>query len=109
MLVAARSARPSDIPAVTVHLATCPSDPERLEDTVGDDVAATCAAMDLLLTELRGQRSLRYLRIDLNVLATTCSPLDRPAPLLGNEAVCRSIDLLTGGLRALLDVNSGIK
>lgn len=95
---------------VTVHLSTSASDAECLDVSVGNDVAATCAAMELLLRELRHQSSLRYLRLDFNVLASSYSPFQQPAcRFLGTEAVCHSIELLTAALRKLLDTNTGIK
>lgn len=78
---------------------------------VSDNIAATFAALEMVLRELRRQPSLRALRVDINVVLPPLMPFERSAPLVdpSYQPIKNSMSNITAAFQRLLDENTSLK
>lgn len=79
--------------------------------SVSDNIAATFAALEMVLRELRRQPGLRALRVDINVVAPPLLPLERPTLLVdpSYQPIKDSVSNITAAFARLLDENTSLK
>lgn len=85
-----------------------------VEDTrasASDNIAATFAALEMVLRELRRQPGLRALRVDINMVSPPLMPFERPALLVdpSYQPIKDSVSNITAAFMRLLDENTSLK
>ncbi len=99
------------IPTASVHLTKHATEEETLV-SVSDDLAATFAALEMVLRELSHQTSLRVLRVDINVVAPPTLPFDKSARRFvsrEHRSIMQSVDNITAAFARMLDEHTGLK
>lgn len=80
--------------------------------SASDNIAATFAALEMVLRELRRQRGLRALRVDINVVVPPMLPFTgHPTPLVdpNYQPIKDSVSNITAAFVQLLDHNTSLK
>lgn len=97
--------------AASVHLSKGRTDEETLA-SVSNDLAATFAALEMVLDELSNHPSLRVLRVDLNVVAPPTMPFDKSARRFvdrKHKSIMESVGNITAAFVRLLDQQTSLK